>query len=105
MGWVYEADIKNFFGSLGHKMVLQFMQHRVSGPRRILSLIQRWLKAGVVEKGVLIPGEIGTPQGGSKTHPRLSTADMLRLRLEQFLETSNELNKNFLHHRLNRLTY
>jgi RNA-directed DNA polymerase len=64
VGWVLEADLKNFFGSLDHDWLLQFVQHRVGDPR-LISLIRRWLKAGVLEDGVVIPGEKGTPQGGS----------------------------------------
>lgn len=64
VGWVYEADLKNFFGSLDHKWILKFVKHRVGDPR-IISLIQRWLKAGVMEKGEIQMSEQGTPQGGS----------------------------------------
>ena len=64
VGWVYEADLKNFFGSLDHGWLLRFVEHRVGDPR-ILNLVQRWLKAGVMENGQLIPSEEGTPQGGS----------------------------------------
>jgi RNA-directed DNA polymerase len=64
VGWVLEADLKNYFGSLDHEWVLQFVQHRVGDPR-LISLIRRWLKAGVLEDGVVTPSEMGTPQGGS----------------------------------------
>src|SRR6202045_2276439 len=64
MGWVLEADLKNFFGSLNHDWVLRFVAHRVGDPR-LISLIRRWLKAGVLEDGKVHPNEEGTPQGGS----------------------------------------
>ena len=64
VGWVLEADIKNFFGSLDHKWMLRFVEHRVGDPR-VISLIRRWLKAGVMEDGELHANEEGTPQGGS----------------------------------------
>ncbi|MEE9903806.1 MAG: hypothetical protein K4305_00015 [Chlorobium sp.] len=64
VGWVLEADLKNFFGSLDHEWVMRFVEHRVGDPR-ILNLIKRWLKAGVLEEGVVHPSEEGTPQGGS----------------------------------------
>lgn len=64
VSWVLEADLKNFFGSLDHEWLLKFVQHRVGDPR-IISLINRWLKAGVIEDGKLESSEIGTPQGGS----------------------------------------
>jgi RNA-directed DNA polymerase len=64
VAWVLEADLRNFFGSLDHNWLLQFVQHRVGDPR-LISLIRRWLKAGVLEDGVVTPSEKGTPQGGS----------------------------------------
>lgn len=64
VSWVLEADIKNFFGSLDHGWLLRFVAHRVGDPR-IISLIRRWLKAGILEDGELHPNEEGTPQGGS----------------------------------------
>ena len=64
VGWVLEADLKNFFGSLDHSWILQLVQHRIGDPR-LISLIRRWLKAGVLEDGVVTPSEMGTPQGGS----------------------------------------
>jgi group II intron reverse transcriptase/maturase len=64
VSWVLEADIKNFFGSLDHGWLLRFEEHRVGDPR-IISLIRRWLKAGILEDGELRPNEEGTPQGGS----------------------------------------
>jgi group II intron reverse transcriptase/maturase len=64
VSWVLEADLKNFFGSLNHEWVLRFVEHRVGDPR-VISLIRRWLKAGVREDGEIHPNEEGTPQGGS----------------------------------------
>lgn len=64
VSWVLEADLKNFFGSLSHDWLLQFIEHRVGDPRMI-SLIRRWLKAGVLEDGEVHSNEEGTPQGGS----------------------------------------
>jgi group II intron reverse transcriptase/maturase len=64
VSWVYEADLRNFFGSLDHGWLLRFVQHRVGDPR-LLRLIRRWLKAGVLEDGVIEPSDKGVPQGGS----------------------------------------
>jgi RNA-directed DNA polymerase len=64
VSWVLEADLKNFFGSLDHGWLLRFIEHRVGDPR-IQSLIRRWLKAGILDEGELMPNEQGTPQGGS----------------------------------------
>jgi len=62
--WVLEAELKNYFGSLSHDWVLRFVELRVGDPR-LISLIRRWLKAGVLENGEVQPNEEGTPQGGS----------------------------------------
>jgi RNA-directed DNA polymerase len=62
--WVLEADLKNFFGSLSHDWMLRFVEHRVGDPR-LISLIRRWLKAGILEDGEVHASEQGTPQGGS----------------------------------------
>ena len=64
VGWVLEADLKNFFGSLDQGWLLRFVDHRVGDPR-LIGLIRRWLKAGILEDGELHPSEEGTPQGGS----------------------------------------
>ena len=59
-----EADLKNFFGSLDHEWMMKFVEHRIRDPR-ILNLMRRWLKAGVLEDGKYQPSDIGVPQGGS----------------------------------------
>lgn len=64
VNWVLEADLKNFFGSLDHPWMMKFVQHRVGDPR-IIVMIRRWLKAGVMENGEVQASEVGTPQGGS----------------------------------------
>ncbi len=64
VSWVLEADVKNFFGSLDHVWLLSFVELRVGDPR-LVNLIRRWLKAGILEDGEIHPSEQGTPQGGS----------------------------------------
>ena len=64
VSYVLEADLKNFFGSLDHGWLLRFLECRVGDPR-IIKLIRRWLKAGILEEGKLTPNEIGAPQGSS----------------------------------------
>ncbi len=61
--YIFEADLKNFFGSLNQRMVEQFLNHRVRDPR-ITKLIRSWIKAGVMEEGLHQPTEAGVPQGG-----------------------------------------
>ena len=63
VNWLYDADLKNFFGSLNHGWVEQFLSKRVGDPR-ILTLIRRWLKAGIIEDGEYQQSETGAAQGG-----------------------------------------
>jgi group II intron reverse transcriptase/maturase len=63
VSWVLEWDIKNFFGSLDQQRVIRFVEHRVKD-QRIVSLIRRWLKAGVMEDGTVEIDDQGVPQGG-----------------------------------------
>ena len=60
--WVLDADIRSFFDKMSHEWILRFIQHRVAD-QRILRLIQKWLKAGVLEEGRREETETGTPQG------------------------------------------
>ncbi len=63
MNWIVEADIKGFFENVDHDWMMRFLSHRI-GDRRVLRLIRRFLKVGVVEDGRVEPAEEGTPQGG-----------------------------------------
>jgi RNA-directed DNA polymerase len=62
VNWILDCDIRGFFDNLSHDWLLKFVQHRVAD-RRILRLIQKWLKAGVLEEGEWKDTEMGTPQG------------------------------------------
>jgi group II intron reverse transcriptase/maturase len=64
VNWVLDADIRGFFDTLNHEWLIKFIEHRVRD-RRVIRLIQKWLKAGVLEDGERIRSEIGTIQGGS----------------------------------------
>ncbi len=63
VNWVLDADLRAFFDTLAHAWLVKFIQHRI-GDRRVVRLIQKWLKAGVREEGRWTPREAGTPQGG-----------------------------------------
>jgi RNA-directed DNA polymerase len=61
--WMVEADIKGFFDHVTHSHLLRFLAHRIADPR-FLRIIDRFLKAGVLEDGMFRVSEQGTPQGG-----------------------------------------
>jgi len=77
-GYVVEADIKGFFNHINHDKLLEMLAQRVDD-RRFLRLINKWLKAGILEedKSIHYPEE-GTPQGGS-VYLRISTCTMLSM--------------------------
>ena len=62
VNWVLDLDVKSFFDKVGHDWMIQFVEHRIAD-QRIVRLIQKWLKAGVMEEGRWIETEEGTPQG------------------------------------------
>jgi RNA-directed DNA polymerase len=64
VSWVLDADIRGFFDTLDHGWLVKFVEHRI-GDRRIIGLIWKWLRAGVLEEEKRIQKEVGTVQGGS----------------------------------------
>ncbi len=64
VNWVLDADIRGFFDAIDHGWLSKFLEHRIAD-RRILRLIQKWLSAGVMEKGRWTKTGEGTPQGAS----------------------------------------
>lgn len=61
--YVLDADIKGYFDNLNHEKLLMLVEKRISD-RRIIKLIRKWLEAGVMENGVKIKSDKGSPQGG-----------------------------------------
>ena len=62
VSYVVEADIRSFFDKVNHEWMLKFLEHRIGDPR-IIRLIVRMLKAGIMEDGLVRASEEGTPQG------------------------------------------
>ena len=62
--YVFEADIKGYFDHINHEWVQRMLDQRVDDPI-IRRLVTKWLKAGVMENGVVVLNQTGTPQGGS----------------------------------------
>jgi RNA-directed DNA polymerase len=62
VNWVVDADIQNFFGAVSQEWLVRFVEHRV-GDKRITRLIQKWLKAGILEDGDVTVDDRGTGQG------------------------------------------
>jgi retron-type reverse transcriptase len=62
VNYILDADIRSFFDNLDKSWVVRFVEHRVADPR-ILRLIQKWLKAGVMEEGIWSEPKTGSPQG------------------------------------------
>jgi RNA-directed DNA polymerase len=62
--YVVEADIKGFFDNVKHEWMMRFLEHRI-GDKRVLRMVVRFLRSGVMEEGKIEASEEGTPQGGS----------------------------------------
>jgi group II intron reverse transcriptase/maturase len=62
VNWVLDADIRGFFDAIDHGWMMTFLEHRISD-RRILRLIRKWLRAGVLEDRNWSATEVGTPRG------------------------------------------
>jgi group II intron reverse transcriptase/maturase len=62
VNWILDADIKSFFDRIDQSWLVRFLKHRV-GDERIIRLVRKWLRAGVLEEGNWSVSETGTPQG------------------------------------------
>ena len=62
VNFIFDADVASFFDSVSKDWLVRFVEHRI-GDLRIIRLIQKWLKAGVLENGVVTVSEKGTGQG------------------------------------------
>jgi group II intron reverse transcriptase/maturase len=62
VNFIIDADIRSFFDTVGQDWLIRFVEHRI-GDKRIIRLIRKWLKAGVLEDGVVKVSAMGTAQG------------------------------------------
>jgi group II intron reverse transcriptase/maturase len=62
VSYLVESDIRAFFDEVSHRWMMKFLEHRIGDPR-ILRLISRMLKGGIMEDGLVRAIERGTPQG------------------------------------------
>ncbi len=63
VNWVLDADIRSFFDTVDHGWMQKFIEYEI-GDRRLVHLIMRMVRAGVMEDGKLHEAKEGTPQGG-----------------------------------------
>jgi group II intron reverse transcriptase/maturase len=62
VNWILDADIRSFFDEISQQWLVRFLEHRI-GDQRIIRLIQKWLKVGVLENGIVAVSDRGTGQG------------------------------------------
>jgi RNA-directed DNA polymerase len=70
VNFILDADIRSFFTEVSQEWVVRFLEHRI-GDKRIIRLVQKWLRAGVLEDGVVTIEEKGTGQGSVITPPTM----------------------------------
>src|SRR5216110_328981 len=59
VNWILEVDVQSFFDEVSQSWLTRFLEHRIADPR-ILHVIQKWLKAGILEDGVVTVSDKGT---------------------------------------------
>ena len=62
VNFILDTDIRSFFDSVSQEWLVRFLEHRI-GDKRIIRLIQKWLRAGFLEDGIVTVSETGTGQG------------------------------------------
>lgn len=59
MNYILDADIRSFFDTVVYNWLIHFLKHRISDAR-IIRLIRKWLKAGVLNDGIVDTSDVGT---------------------------------------------
>jgi RNA-directed DNA polymerase len=62
VNWVLDADIRGFYDAMSHTWIIRFLEHRIAD-KRILRLVAKWLKVGIIEEGRVTRSQVGAPQG------------------------------------------
>jgi RNA-directed DNA polymerase len=62
VNWILDADIRSFFDAVSQEWLVRFLEHRIGDPR-IIRLIRKWLRAGILEDGIVTVSDSGTGQG------------------------------------------
>ena len=62
VNYILDADIRSFFTEVSQQWVVRFLEHRI-GDKRIIRLVQKWLRSGILEDGIVTIEEKGTGQG------------------------------------------
>ena len=62
VNWILDADIRSFFDTVSQDWLIRFVEYRI-GDRRIVRLIRKWLRAGILENGAVTVSDRGTGQG------------------------------------------
>jgi 2-methylcitrate dehydratase PrpD len=65
LNFILDADIRSFFTEVSQEWVVRFLGHRI-GDKRITRLVQKWLRAGILEDGIVTVEETGTGQGSAQ---------------------------------------
>jgi group II intron reverse transcriptase/maturase len=97
-GWIIEGDIQSFFDNIDHHKLMQLLKQRIRD-NKILSLVWKFLRAGVMEQGNLRQSLLGTPQGGIIS-PLL--ANVYLHELDRYMERYTELPGHTRHARRQR---
>jgi group II intron reverse transcriptase/maturase len=62
VNYIFDGDVRSYFDEVSQEWLIRFVEHRVGDPR-IIRLIRKWLKAGVLEDGIVTISDKGTGQG------------------------------------------
>jgi RNA-directed DNA polymerase len=62
VNFILDADIRSFFDTVSQPWLVRFLEHRIGDPR-VLRLIRKWLRAGILEDGVVTASDQGTDKG------------------------------------------